>query len=220
MMLIVFLIAGLIGAGLGVAWPAGLGYAAGSLLAVSYARRESLILVVVAPPLLFAVAVTVAELILAPGGGLGTAEGTLLILAGVLPWLLGGWLAGLVVALVRGLPGCLRDLNAAIAGQGGPANLETPAPARPARGRSAAGNSAAGNSAAGDRAAGDSAAGNSAPGSTNPANTVRGDTAPEGSGRTSHGSRDTGRASTASGSTWTSVSELRGRGDYPSLPEG
>jgi hypothetical protein len=117
-MLAVFLIGNLIAAWAHADALSGLGYAAGCLLAVVYARREALLLVVTTPPLIFLVALVAAELITAAGSTvLATAEGTLLTLAAVAPWLFGCTLACLIVALLRGLPQCVRDLRAALGGR-------------------------------------------------------------------------------------------------------
>ena len=118
LMLLIFLVSDLLGSQLGMAWLDGAGYAAGCLLAVAYARREALLLVSTSPPALFLVALVAAELVTATGSTLlATAEGTLLALATCAPWLFGATVAGLVLATVRGLPQCVRDLRGELGGQ-------------------------------------------------------------------------------------------------------
>jgi hypothetical protein len=116
-MLLVFLVGSLITAGTQADWIDGLAYAAGCLLAVTYARREALLLVATTPPLIFLVALVGAELITAQGGTLlATAEGTILTLAAIAPWLFACTAGYLIVATVRGLPRCIRDLRAELNG--------------------------------------------------------------------------------------------------------
>ena len=118
-MLLIFLVSDLLVSKLGLGWLDGLGYGTGCLLAVAYARREALLLVVTAPPALFLVALVTAELITATGSTLlATAEGTLLALATGAPWLFAVTLAGLVVAMFRGLPQCVRDFKVELSGRG------------------------------------------------------------------------------------------------------
>jgi len=117
-MLVVFLIGDLIGVGLHSTLVAGLGYAAGCALAVIYARREAMLVVVTTPPAAFLLALVTAELLTAGRSALlSAAEGTLLTLAGTAPWLLVVTLGYLGVASARGLPRCIQDLRAALAGQ-------------------------------------------------------------------------------------------------------
>lgn len=124
-MLLIFLVSDLLASKLGLGWLDGLGYATGCLLAAAYARREALLLVVTAPPALFLVALVTAELITATGSTLlGTAEGTLLALATGAPWLFGVTVAGLVVAMFRGLPQCVRDFKVELSGRGARSGYE------------------------------------------------------------------------------------------------
>jgi hypothetical protein len=117
-MLAVFLVGDLIGVGLHTTVVAGLGYAAGCALAVTYARREAMLVVVTTPPAVFLAALVSAELMTAGGSALlSTAEGTLLTLAGTAPWLLVVTLACVAVAMTRGLPACVQELRTALAGQ-------------------------------------------------------------------------------------------------------
>jgi len=118
LMLAVFLIGNLIAAAADAPWLAGLSYAAGCLLSVTYARREALPLVVTTPPLIFLIALLSAELITAGGStALATAEGTMLTLAAVAPWLFACTAGCVAVAMVRGLPRCIRDLRAELNGR-------------------------------------------------------------------------------------------------------
>lgn len=120
LMLLVFLVSDLLGNKLGWGWLDGLGYGAGCLLAVAYARREALLLVATAPPALFLIALVIVELVTATGSTLlATAEGTLLALATCAPWLFVMTVAGLALAIRRGLLQCIRDLKGELGGQAG-----------------------------------------------------------------------------------------------------
>jgi hypothetical protein len=117
-MLAVFLVGNLIAGSTHVPWLAGLSYAAGGLLAVGYARRETLLFVVTTPPLIFLISLLGAELITAGSSTLlATAEGTMLTLAAVAPWLFACTAGCVAVAMVRGLPRCIRDLRAGLNGR-------------------------------------------------------------------------------------------------------
>ena len=119
-MLAVFLLIDLIAAGMHSTWLIGFGYAAGCLLAVTYARREALLAVVTTPPAIFLVALASIKVLTAGGNTvLAAAEGTLLTLAATAPWLFGVTIACLAAATVRGLPRCIHELRTALAGQGG-----------------------------------------------------------------------------------------------------
>jgi hypothetical protein len=119
-MLAVFLLMDLIAAGMHSTWLIGFGYAAGCLLAVTYARREALLVVVTTPPAIFLIALAGIKLMTAGGNAvLAAAEGTLLTLAATAPWLFGVTIACLAAATVRGLPRCIHELRTALAGQGG-----------------------------------------------------------------------------------------------------
>lgn len=122
-MILLFLASCLVAAWSGQDWLAGLGYAGGAVLVAGYARREALLLVSIAPPVVFATTLIAAELITAGRSSLlATAEGTILVLASVAPWLFCGTAACLAVAWLRGLRRCVRDLRAEIAGQGSAAD--------------------------------------------------------------------------------------------------
>lgn len=118
LMFVVFGVGNLTGAGLQAWWLAGVSYAAGCLLAAGYARRDTLLLVVTAPPLIYLVTLVIAELVTAQGGTLlATAEGTLLALAAVSPWLFASTAGCLIVALMRGLRQSIRHLSAELNGR-------------------------------------------------------------------------------------------------------
>jgi hypothetical protein len=110
---------------------AGLSFVAGCALAARYTRRGGLLTVVASPPLIFAIALIIAEALTSHTAGArrtveSVAEGAILTLAGVAPWLFAGTVAGVIIAMVRGLPQCLRDLIAELRG-------ESTATSRPAR---------------------------------------------------------------------------------------
>jgi hypothetical protein len=116
-MAVVFLLVDLIAGAAHSTWLGGLGYAAGCALAVTYARREALLVVVTTPPAIFLAALITAELVTAGGSTmLATAEGTILTLAATAPWLIGVTVACVAAAMVRGLPRCVQDLRTAVAG--------------------------------------------------------------------------------------------------------
>jgi hypothetical protein len=118
LMFVVFGVGNLTGAGLQAWWLAGVSYAAGCLLAVGYARRDTLLLVVTTPPLIYLGTLVIAELVTAQGGTvLATAEGTLLALAAVSPWLVASTAGCLIVALMRGLRQSIRHLSAELDGR-------------------------------------------------------------------------------------------------------
>lgn len=124
-MLLIFLVSDLLAAKLGWSWLGGVGYGIGCLLAVAYARREALLLVVTAPPALFLVALVTTELITATGSTLlATAEGTLLALATNALWLFAFTVTGVVVAMFRGLPQCIRDFKVELSGRGAQSGYE------------------------------------------------------------------------------------------------
>jgi hypothetical protein len=102
----------------------GLSFAAGCVLAARYTQREGLLTAVVTPPLIFMIALVTTELMSSQGDTLrrtltSAAEGTVLTLASVAPWLFSGVILGLIVAMVRGLPQCVRDLRADLRGGNG-----------------------------------------------------------------------------------------------------
>jgi hypothetical protein len=101
---------------------AGLGFCAATCVAARCARPQALLGLVVSVPAVFLTAAVVAQLAIEPafkhhGTLLPVAEGTLLTLAGVAPWLFAGTIAGLVIAMFRGLPQCVRSLQSDLTGR-------------------------------------------------------------------------------------------------------
>lgn len=91
---------------------AGGSFLAGSVAAARYTKRADLLAVAVSPPLLFFCAVVVVKALTASGNALlATAEGTVLTLASVAPWLFTGVIVTLIVAWRRGLRQCVADLR-------------------------------------------------------------------------------------------------------------
>lgn len=96
---------------------AGVGYVAACAVAARYVKSGYLLVALVTPPLLFAVAVTCVKAATATGTVLtATTEGTLLTLGTSAPWLLGGTLLALVITLIRGLHRDIRELRANLRG--------------------------------------------------------------------------------------------------------
>ena len=92
---------------------AGLGFIAGCVLAPVYGRREALLHVVISVPVVFLAAEIVAQSVAAQGSSghasaLSVLEGTFLTLANVAPWLFGGTVLCIGIAMFRGLPQCVR----------------------------------------------------------------------------------------------------------------
>ena len=109
----------------------GLSFVAGCSLAARYTRRDGLLTVVATPPLIFMITLVITEALTThaatPRRTLeSVAEGAVLTLAGVAPWLFAGVALGLVIAMTRGLRQCLRDLAAELRG-------DLPSPERTSR---------------------------------------------------------------------------------------
>ncbi len=121
MMFVIFVLTDLGAGWLHVIALTGFGFAAGSAAAAGRTRREDLLLAATTPPLIFLLAVTVGELItlhmnhVAASAGLALAD-IFLTLSTAAPWLFGGLAGALVIATVRGLPQCVRELRAQLAG--------------------------------------------------------------------------------------------------------
>jgi hypothetical protein len=119
----VFLLADLAAGWLGVAGLTGFGFAAGSMIAAGLVRRKDLLIVVTAPPAIFLGAVTCGELIAAHtdhATSVGAiAAGIFLALSSAAIWMYCGLAAAMIIAVVRGLPQCIRDLRAGLAGASG-----------------------------------------------------------------------------------------------------
>jgi hypothetical protein len=95
---------------------AGLAFVAGCVLAPIYARRDALLHIVISVPVIFLLAEIVTQAMTAQGSSshgsaLSVVEGTFLALAGVAPWLFAGTALCVAVAMMRGLPQCIRDLR-------------------------------------------------------------------------------------------------------------
>jgi hypothetical protein len=119
-MFAIFLLTGLAAGWLHVAALTGFGFAAGSAVAAGRTRRSDLLPVAVSPPLLFVIAVTATELISlhvkhVAASPAPVLAGIFLTLTAAAPWLFGGLAGALVIATVRGLPSCIRDLRGEIA---------------------------------------------------------------------------------------------------------
>jgi hypothetical protein len=121
MMFVIFLLTDLGAGWLHVVGLTGFGFAAGSAAAAGRTRRQDLLFAATTPPLIFLVAVTAGELItlhmnhVAASPGLVLAD-IFLTLSTAAPWLFGGVAAALLIATVRGLPQCVRDLRARLSG--------------------------------------------------------------------------------------------------------
>lgn len=119
-MFAIFLLTGLLAGWLHVTALTGFGFSAGSAIAAGRTRRSALLAAATSPPLLFLLAVACTELIslhlkhVAASPALVLA-GIFLTLAAAAPWLFGGLAGALLIATVRGLPRCIRDLRGEIA---------------------------------------------------------------------------------------------------------
>jgi hypothetical protein len=103
----------------------GVSFVAGCALAARYTQSDGLLTVVITPPLIFMVGLVCAEAFTSHADSVrhtvtSTAEGTFLTLAAVAPWLFGGVILGIIVAMFRGLPQCVRELRAELRGDTGP----------------------------------------------------------------------------------------------------
>src|SRR5215831_10584044 len=111
-MLAVFALGLLVASWMG--WPvlAGTCFVIGSAAAVLYVRPGDLLMVTIVPPLLFGITLVVVKAATATGSMvLSVAEGTAITMAEVAPWLFAGMVLTLVIALARGLRGCVRELR-------------------------------------------------------------------------------------------------------------
>jgi hypothetical protein len=147
-MLAMFLVGNLAADWLHVEVLIGLTFVAGCLLAAGYTQRRDLLMVVTLPPLVFFIAVCCAEALTSPGSTFADsvaaiAAGIFLTLAAAAPWLFGGIILALIIAVFRGLPQSVRDLRAhlrdgvwpELAGNGrraGPVASRSPAAESPA----------------------------------------------------------------------------------------
>jgi hypothetical protein len=120
-MFVIFLLTDLSAGWLHAVALTGFGFAAGSAAAAGRTRREELLLAATTPPLIFLIAVTTSELItlhmnhVAGSAGLVVAD-VFLTLSTAAPWLFGGLAGALLIATVRGLPQCVRELRDQLTG--------------------------------------------------------------------------------------------------------
>ena len=94
----------------------GLSFVAGCALAARYTKRDGLLTAVATPPLIFLIALVCTATMSSHAGTLGrmvtsVVEGTVLTMASVAPWLFTGVILGVVIAMFRGLPQCVRELR-------------------------------------------------------------------------------------------------------------
>jgi len=121
-MFIIFLLADLGAGWLHMVALTGFGYASGSAAAAGRTRRQDLLLVATSPPVIFLAAVIAGELItlhldrVAASPGLVLAD-IFLTLSTAAPWLFCGVAGALLIATVRGLPQCVRDLRVRLTGR-------------------------------------------------------------------------------------------------------
>jgi len=95
----------------------GLSFVAGCVLAARYTKRDGLLAAVVAPPLIFMIALAGTQTMSAHADTLRRTltyaiEGIVLTLASVAPWLFGGVILGVVVAMSGGLARCVSEFRA------------------------------------------------------------------------------------------------------------
>ena len=95
----------------------GLSFVAGCALAARYTKRDGLLTAVVTPPLIFMIALVVTQTMSANADTLrrtltSVAEGIVLTMASVAPWLFSGVMLGIIVAMFCGLPQCVREFRA------------------------------------------------------------------------------------------------------------
>jgi Domain of unknown function (DUF6542) len=111
-MLVLFVVTLLVASWLQWGVLAGASFVIGSVAAAWYTRPRDLLAIAVSPPLLFFCALVVVKALTAQGAAIiSTVEGTALTLANVAPWLFAGVVLYLIVAWVRGLPRCVRELR-------------------------------------------------------------------------------------------------------------
>jgi hypothetical protein len=94
----------------------GLSFVAGCAVTARYTRRDGLLTVVVTPPVVFLISLVATEVLTSHADTVrhtltSAAEGTILTLAAVAPWLFAGVVISLAIALFRGLPQCIQDLR-------------------------------------------------------------------------------------------------------------
>jgi hypothetical protein len=99
----------------------GLSFVAGCGLAARYTKRDGLLTAVATPPLIFMIALVCTETMSSHADTLrrtvtSAVEGTVLTMASVAPWLFSGVILGVIIAMFRGLPQCVRELRADMRG--------------------------------------------------------------------------------------------------------
>ena len=115
-------------------WPvlAGAFFVIGSVAAIIYVRPGDLLMVTIAPPLLFGITLVGVKAATATGNMvLSIAEGTAITMAEVAPWLFAGMALTLVIAWARGLGECVRELRQDLRAAGGVPADHRPADRRP-----------------------------------------------------------------------------------------
>ena len=116
------------------AWPvlAGAFFVIGSVAAIIYVRPGDLLMVTIAPPLLFGITLLGVKAATATGNVvLSIAEGAAITMAEVAPWLFAGMALTLVIAWARGLGECVRELRQDLRAAGGVPADRRPADRRP-----------------------------------------------------------------------------------------
>jgi hypothetical protein len=121
-MFALFFFSSLVAGWLDLGFVTGFSYAAACVLAPYLASRRALLHVVVAPPAIFVIALLVTQVLTAQGTSrhgrvMSVLEGTALTLAATAPWLITGTALGVVVAIRRGLLGCVRQLRSELRGE-------------------------------------------------------------------------------------------------------
>jgi len=110
----------------------GLSFVAGCVLTARYTKRDGLLTAVVTPPLIFVIVLVGTEVMSSPGDTLrhtltSAAEGTVLTMASVAPWLFSGVILSVIIAMFCGLPQCVREFRADLRGGIGPRRQAHPA---------------------------------------------------------------------------------------------
>ena len=121
-MFVIFLLTDLTARALHVSGLPGFGFAVGSAAAAFCTRQRGLLTAVTTPPVIFLIAVALAELIALHLDHVAFSPGLLganvfLTLAAAAPWLFGGLGGAVLIATIRGLPRSIRDLRAELLGR-------------------------------------------------------------------------------------------------------
>ena len=116
-MFVLFFLGLLAAGGLHLGLLTGLSFVAGCALAARYTKRDGLLTAVATPPLIFLIALVCTETMSSHADTLrrtvtSVVEGTVLTMASVAPWLFSGVILGVIIAMFRGLPQCVRELRA------------------------------------------------------------------------------------------------------------